>query len=440
MSNEAAVVMNLVFVLAFDHDAGEGFSAGEADEDAALAGEIEFAGGDGFLDGGEVGDGLALADADVEKNLGEGLKGFGDLIEGSFGGEHGVEDTEGGEEAIAGGGEIGEDDVAGLFSAEGGANTEHFLEDIFVADRGTLEMDALFAEGDLEAEIGHDGGDDAIAGEAALGAEAEGGEIEHGIAVDEAAGGGLEDGAVGIAVEGDAEVGIVIENGLAEVIDVKGTDTVVDITAVGGVGDGDDFSAEGGKEVGGKEGCGAVGAIGDDAEAVEAMGKGRGEEVEIAGGELILGREGSGGDGMGNGEGEDLFFEGEFLGIGEFEAGMIEDFEAIVLVGIVRGGDHDAGSIGAVFRIPGEAGGSEEAGEVRLNGGGEQAGGEGFGQPRAGFAGIEGKEHFGVGGLRASPSPERGTEGKSSGGIHGGRTGPAPDAVGPEELARHGYF
>ncbi len=59
---------------------------------------------------------------------------------------------------------------------------------------------------------------------------------------------------------------------------------------------------------------------------------------------------------------EDFVFDGELGGVGEFVAVGAEDLDAVVLPGIVRGGDDDAGR---------EAVG---AGEMRDGGGGDDAG------------------------------------------------------------------
>ena len=115
-----------------------------------------------------------------------------------------------GEEAVAGGAAAGEDDVAGLFAAEGCAGGEHLLEDVLVADGGAEHFDAAALEGGFEAHVGHGGGDDGGVGEEAAGLQVAGGEQEDGVAVDDVAVLVGEEGAVGVAVEGDAHGGFVV--------------------------------------------------------------------------------------------------------------------------------------------------------------------------------------------------------------------------------------
>ena len=50
---------------------------------------------------------------------------------------------EGGEEAVTGGAVVEEDDVAGLFAAKDAAGSEHFFENVAVADVGAGEGDAF---------------------------------------------------------------------------------------------------------------------------------------------------------------------------------------------------------------------------------------------------------------------------------------------------------
>ncbi len=62
---------------------------------------------------------------------------------------------------------VAEDDVARLLAADVAALLAHALDDIAVADRGAVQLEAVALEVALEPEIRHDGGDDAAAGELA---------------------------------------------------------------------------------------------------------------------------------------------------------------------------------------------------------------------------------------------------------------------------------
>ena len=239
---------------------------------------------DGGGDGGDLVEGAFFADFDVDDDLGEGLEVGDEFGEGFAGAVDDVEDEERGEEAVAGGAAAGEDDVAGLLAAEGCAGGEHLLEDVFVAYGGAEHFDAAAFEGGFEAHVGHGGGDDGVVGEEAEGLQVAGGEEEDGVAVDYVAVLVGEEGAVGVAVEGDADGGFLGDDFGGYDFGVEGSAVLVDVAAVGaGVGD-VDFAAEIGEELRGYGGGGSVGAVDDDAVVVEGeSGDGGEEEADVVG-------------------------------------------------------------------------------------------------------------------------------------------------------------
>ena len=89
------------------------------------------------------------------------------------------------------------------------------------------------------------------------------------VAVDQVAVGVHREAAVGVTVEGDAQVGAVLDHRGLQATDVGGTGIVVDVEPVGGVVHGDD-SGTGRLECGhcGRRRC-TVGGIDDDLQAVE---------------------------------------------------------------------------------------------------------------------------------------------------------------------------
>ncbi len=162
---------------------------------------------------------------------------------------------------------------------------EHLLEDVLVADGGAKHLDAGALERGFEAHVGHGGGDDGGVGEKAAGLEVARGEEEDGVAVDDAAVLVGEEGAVGVAVEGDAERGFVVTDGAGDDLGVERAAVLVDVAAVGrGVGDDDVGAAELREELGGDGGGGSVGAVDDDAAVVEGeAGDGGEEEADVVG-------------------------------------------------------------------------------------------------------------------------------------------------------------
>jgi len=131
--------------------------------------------------------------------------------------------------------------VAGLFAADYVATAKHFFEDVAIADGGASESDAFAGENALEAEIGHGGGNDAIAFEFVLGFEVTGHGEENAIAVDDFAGFADKEGAVGIAIEGHAELSALGEHAFLEAIEMKRAAAGVDVAAIWRYAHRDDF-------------------------------------------------------------------------------------------------------------------------------------------------------------------------------------------------------
>ena len=68
-----------------------------------------------------------------------------------------------GEQAVAGGGVVQENDVAGLLAAQIRAAAQHLLEHVAVAHGHAHERKTLARQHTLQAEIGHGGADDSAA-------------------------------------------------------------------------------------------------------------------------------------------------------------------------------------------------------------------------------------------------------------------------------------
>ena len=97
--------------------------------------------------------------------------------------------------------------MTGLLAADVAAAFAHPLDDVAVAHRGTMQGEAEPLQMALEAEIGHHGGDNAVARHLAGGVPRGGDKRHQLIAVDEPAALVGDQQAVGVAVEGDADIG-----------------------------------------------------------------------------------------------------------------------------------------------------------------------------------------------------------------------------------------
>ncbi len=107
---------------------------------------------------------------------------------------------------------------------------------------------------------------------------------------------------------------------------------------------------------------------------------------------------------------EDFLFDEVFFGIGQLEAVVAEDLQAVVLVGIVRSRDHDAGDERTGAREVGHAGGGDHAGVTHANALAGQASGHHFRDPRSAFARVRADHDLRARGMCDSVLTQRNAE------------------------------
>ena len=137
--------------------------------------------------------------------------------------------------------------------------------------------------------------------------------------------------------------------------------------------------------------------------------------------------------------GEDVGLDGVFQFVGEFVAVSAEDLDAVIVPGIVRGGDDDAGRIAGGPHQVGNAGGRNDARAGNLHAGGFQAGSEHLADPRAGLARVLTDDDASAGRALGEALSEG-----ASDGIHGFVVervfaGDAANPVGAEKLSLEGW-
>ena len=185
--------------------------------------------------GGDGVEGLLLADFDVDDDLGEDFEIGGELGDGLAGAGDEVEDDERGEEAVAGGGEVREEDVAGLLAAEGGVVARASArgrsgrrpereacgcrERLSAASRPMLDMVVATTRSP-------------VSRPRALRSRAAMSRMASPLTTLLLCAG--EHAAVGVAVEGDAEVGAACGDFGGDEFGMEGAAVVVDVAAVGG--------------------------------------------------------------------------------------------------------------------------------------------------------------------------------------------------------------
>jgi len=227
----------------FDHDAGELLSPGIAQDDAAVIAQGGLGFGKSSRDFRESVERRLGFNLHVDDDLGIVLEALDEGFDLAVHGNEG-DDFDGGEKAVAGRTVFQKDDVAGLLAANDVAAAEHFFENVAIADGGASKSDAFAGKDAFKAEIGHGSGYDAIAFELVLGFQVTGNGEENTIAVNDFSSFANEQGAIGIAIEGNTQLGPIGYDALLQTIQIKRPAACVDIAAVGRDAHGDDICSE----------------------------------------------------------------------------------------------------------------------------------------------------------------------------------------------------
>ena len=294
----------------------------------------------------------------------------------------------------------------------------------------------------LQAEIGHDGGNDAAAAQPAALVPLGGDERHQLVAIDQIAALIDEDQPVGIAVERDADVGPELPHLVLQLVGGGRAAIVVDVEAVRLDADGDDLGAELPQGVGGDAIGGTVGAIDHHPQARkgELLGEGVLGELDIAGLGILdsLGAAHLVGPGERHAlAGFDQRLDGRLVRVGKLEPVRAEDLDAIVVEGIVRGRDHDA-EVGPERACQhGHGRGGQRTEQEHVHAGRQEPGGKRLLDHVTRQTRVLAHHHavavaaaavFGAGG---------GSDLEHRRGIHGPAVGPAPNPIRAEIAAAH---
>ncbi len=333
-----------------------------------------------------------------------------------------------------------------LLAAEVEAALPHRLDHVAVAHRRAHEGDALRVEGALEAEVAHHGAHDGVAPQLAVPLHARRAHGHHRVAVHDPALLVDHDHPVGVAVEGDADLRPAPHHLGPRVVGVERPDLAVDVRAVRAHPDGVDPGPELGEDEGGHHVGRAVGGVDHHPQAVEGevAGKGALDERHVApAGVLELHRAPDGGPGAALAEERRLADERLDLGlrrVGQLEAVPAEDLDAVVVVGVVAGADHDPGVGAHAHREVGDRRRRHRPAQQHAPAHRGHPGGDRGLEHVAGEARVLADQHAGRVPLGAARDERDGAaEGERQLRGHGVDVGHPADAVGAEERPPRGH-
>jgi len=339
------------------------------------------------------------------------VKALGQLVKRLAGLLHHFEHTQGGQQSIARGGLLHEDEMAGLFAADRRAALHHFLEHILVAHRRADQPDPVAFERALEPEVRHHCGYHHR--RAVLGmkppsrVQVARHHQQHRVAIDDRAGRRHRNAAVRIAVKGKACRGPFGHHPCAELVHVRGAAFEVNVAAIGLGVRHHQMRAQAFECFRPQPRRRAVAAIEHDFHAIEASGE-SGEEV------LKIPRiqpcfdfhhPPGGFDALGEQPENDLL-NLQFFAVRQLVAGVASDLDAVVLKRIVRGRNHHARHKRIILGEVGDAGRGDDASKASPHAFPRQAACHLFRDPGSRFTGIHTDDHFGrFPGWRMRPAP-----------------------------------
>jgi hypothetical protein len=224
--------LGLVDVGRLDHHPHQRLGAGRPQQHPPGAAQLalRLVHGAGQLGGGR--DPRLVDVAHVDQHLRQPLHHGGQLTQRPAARRDPGRQQQAGERAVAGGRVVQRDHVAGLLAAQREALLLHLLQHVAVADRRLDEVDALALHGQLEAQVGHHGGDHGVGAQHAPLPHRQREDGQDLVPVDLLARVVDRQAPVGVAVVRDAEVGAVLQDRRLDLVEVGGPVAVVDVEAV----------------------------------------------------------------------------------------------------------------------------------------------------------------------------------------------------------------
>ena len=342
------------FVLgSLDHDADQRLGAGLTDQDAACVAQSLAYGLDGGLHIGVILRSLLVGDLDVLQHLRIDLQRCGQLAHRLLLGQHDLHHLQARQDAVAGAGVLGEDDVAALLAADAAAVFGHVLINILVTDGSLGVANALLVERLVQTEVGHDGGDDGVHQQLAALFHVAAVNVQDVVAGDDVALLIHAEAAVGVAVVGKADVEVILDDELLQTLNVGGAGVQVDVQAVGLVIDDVGVCTESIKNALGNVPAGTVGAVQADLDPLEGVNPQRDQvsHVAVASADVVDGAA----DMVTAGKRQfgpilvkdvqlavEVILDEQQCFLVHLLAVAVDELDAVVIIGVVAGGDHDA--------------------------------------------------------------------------------------------------
>ena len=243
--------------------------------------------------------------------------------------------------------------MAALLAADAAAVFRHILIHILVAHGGLGIVNALLIKSLVQAEVGHNGGDDRVGDKLAALLHIAAIDVQDMVTGDDIALFIHAEAAVGIAVIGKADVKVILDNELLQPLNVGGAGVEVDVQAVGLIVDDIGVGAQCVKDALGNVPAGAVGAVQTDLDAAEGVDAQADQVPHIAVAACHIVHSAAHMVAAGKGQLRPVLIENVQLAVEvildqqqrflvHLLAVAVNELDTVVIVGVVAGRDHDA--------------------------------------------------------------------------------------------------
>src|SRR5690625_1942922 len=196
-----------------------------------------------------------------------------------------------GQNAVACSGKVREQHVSGLFPAQVEAVAHHFSQHVAVPHIGGHDVDAGFFHRAQQAQIAHRGRDERVVAQITLRLKGDGQNPQDLVAVHNFAVLVNRETPIGVPIEGDARIRLVLHDGRLERAEVGGSHAVIDVQAIRLSGQQNDFGARRAQGCGADGAGRAVRAVDDNFQAIEAVGRGGYQVIKIGADHVRFGRD-----------------------------------------------------------------------------------------------------------------------------------------------------
>ena len=235
--------------------------------------------------------------------------------------------------------------MARLFAADAVAGLHHVLVYVFVAHLGLVVFDPHGIQRLVESEVAHDGGDHLVVGQLVAILHIKAVDVEDVVAGDDVALLIHCQTPVGVAVIGEAHVQLIVHHEFLQVLDMSGPAVRIDVVAVGGIVHDESLGAQGLENALGDLPGSAVGHIQTHLDALEAVFAHADQVTDVA--VPAAGVVHGAADLAPVCHGDIDLAVDEFLDLQDrflihFLTVPVQQLDAVVVVGVVRSGDHDA--------------------------------------------------------------------------------------------------